>query len=104
MTQVFETTSVAKFNDSFMKLEDDLAFNRLFKKTANATALAACVKGTFLPGGTSALLQLENTPDSAAFFWQFAKEQYEELKEFGEDDATKSIQGSSFVIKCWNCE
>ena len=95
--KVFQTTSVEKFNTSFQKLEDDLVFNRRYKKTANSTALTALGGDKFFSGSASTNLQLDNNPASAAFLWQFARETYREFKENGVwDAATRTIDGSSF--------
>ena len=102
--KVFQTTSVEAFNSSFKKLEDDLVFNRRFKRTANATALTAQGGLTFLPSSTSTGLQLDNTIRSSIFLWTFARETYKELKENGKWDAEIRTPGSStFVVRCWNC-
>ena len=109
MTRVLQTTSVQKFNTSFKKLEDDIDFNRLFKRTANSTALTAMGQGNFITNNTATQLTLDNNPQSITFLWEFAKERYSELVQCGDwDAATKTIQGATFniqhqpFIRCWN--
>ena len=107
--KVFQTTSCEAYNTSIRKLEEDVIFNRRYKKTAKSNRLQARRKGTFLPSTTSTNLQLINDIESLEFLWQFALETYKELKEDGQwDDAMRGTKqpASSFTtgVRCWNCD
>lgn len=122
MLQVFQTTSVPAFNESFQKAETDLVYHRRFARTA-----ATLGTSTHLPSAQSgAALLLANTPESASFVWEFAHSTYNELRESGVwDDTLRKPADSAFPAKasdspgsrvdnnqqrpsrrtptCWNC-